>query len=142
MPLLLFAALISGCASDFQRGIEREKYAEVREGADGRIQIILGNDEWMGFFSPEGYGGISHNVYYWATLNGPGPIYLDPDLRENGSNQTKHRGTIKIDRIDRQVVIDLRKISEANEGDANDGSPANGTYPIKKFTKAAFIRPE
>jgi len=123
---------------------ESARYVEISQGAEGKFQVLLCTKEWLGVLTPEGYGGSARNVYYWATLQGPGPEYLNPLLHENsGAPAREHYGHIVVDRKRNQVLIDLMKVvSGVGEPERRESSPANGTYPIKKYSKEPFITPE
>ena len=118
-------------------------FAELRIAPDGKMQIMIREDIWRGFFTINGYGGYAHNIYYWSTLVGSGPIYNNPRLIQNGDAQFTHRGTITVEVVNKTAVIELERIvSKPGETERLELSPANGTYRIKKINREPFITPE
>jgi len=137
---LVFCCLM-GCSSCGAS----EKYAEMKVGDNGRLQVLIWEDVWQGLFTSHGFGGYIHNMYYWSTLSGDGPVYVNPKLNKNGlrSEQYEHRGTITVDQKDKKLIIDLQRIvSKAGEPERLEPSPANGTYRIKKINHDPFLKPE
>lgn len=106
------------------------------------MQILICNDVWKGIFTPHGYGGWTRNVSYWALLEGPGPVYIDPKLTKNGGTQFVHRGTISIDRKNARVSVELNRVSFAVGSTlVLEPSPANGIYPIKRINHLPILVP-
>lgn len=122
----------------------QKRFAELRLGLDGKTQILICTKVWRGFFTMHGFGGYQYVVFYWATLKGDGPDYLNPSLRENSPYPSKiYTGTITVKRNDKQVVINLQQVPSKSE-DARQiiPSPANGTYQIRDINHDSFITPE
>lgn len=135
---LTFGLLFGGCQASSR---ESKKYAELRTGDGGRVQVVIVADQWGGIFTVHGFGpGNVKNLHYWTTLSGPGPTYVNPALNMNSNTQFKHVGTITVDRMKKQVIIDLNRIiSKSPDAEKLEPSPANGTYPIERITNEPFI---
>lgn len=74
---------------------------------------------------------------YWTNLVGVEPVYRDPEFNESDRlQQSRYRGTITVDKKHKKVTIDLQRIvSKPGEPEKLEPSPANGTYPIKRWNK-------
>jgi hypothetical protein len=144
--------LLCGCVAHYE---ETEKYAVLREAPGGRVQVSIESTSSTAFptATVEGFASARRNLYYWATLSGSGPDYVNPTLQTNSPYmQPTHTGVISIDRAKGIVIIKLDQIvpKVADHGpnlgpnlNAKDGpSPANGSYRIKKTSRDAFITPE
>jgi hypothetical protein len=147
--VLVALAIGSGCQfSAIRNGREaepRNKYAELRLGSDDRMQVLICADVWRGqFFTPEGPRWVENYLYYWVTLRGRGPDYIDPIFHKNSPIPSEpHVGTITVDQQKREVTINLRRVvSKPGEPQRTEPSPANGTYPIKKTNRDAFLEPQ
>lgn len=141
LGLILAFSSLTGCGSRENS----EKYVELKLDEQGRSQVLIWQDVWQGLYTAHGYGGYVHNMYYWTTLSGNGPDFVNPKLNKNGtrSEQHEHRGTITVDRTKKKVVIDLQRIvSKQGEPERLEPSPANGTYPIKEINHDPFLVPE
>lgn len=142
LAALLALVVLMGCQI---RADEPDRYAELRTDSLGRTQVLIRADVWRGIFTIHGFGGYVHNIYYWTTLKGEGTDYHDPVFNVNGlaSEQFIHRGTITVDRKNKRVAIDLKRVvSKPGEPEKLEPSPANGTYPIKKTNREPFMKPE
>ena len=116
----------------------------MRVGGSDRFQVLIVTDQQEGVFTVHGLGrGNLTGLYYWVTLSGPGPTYVEPKLYINSNTQFKHLGTITVDREKKQVLIDLKRVvSKPGELEKLEPSQANGTYLIKKTSQEPFMKPE
>lgn len=144
LPISCLIYLLACRSEQMQERPAPKKYAEMRLSSTGKTQIIIRGDVWRGLITPHGFGGYAHNIYYWSTLQGDGPIYANPILWENApiSFQHDHVGSISIDKISRNVAIDLRRIiSRPGEPQRTEPSPANGIYSIVDINHDLFRTP-
>jgi hypothetical protein len=121
---------------------DEPRYAELRisPALEGKVQLLICADHWRGLAGPDGFEGYARNIYFWTTLNGPGPRYEDPVLHENAPRiQREYRGTITVDREKGEAVIDLHTAASEPNAAQSQPSGANGTYQIKRVTKEAFL---
>ena len=147
--LLLLGLILAGCATG---NSDIEKYAVLRTGASGKIQMSIEGKYWTPLFTIHGIGGYRHALFCWSTLKGDGPEYKDPVLHVNAPYlPNKHVGIITVDRTKKVVIIKLdqivpdsptRGIGGVNPVAQNGPSPQNGTYRIKEIIKEDFITPE
>ena len=127
--LLVACVYLVGCATDPDSA---KRYAELRIGSEDEFQILICAEVWRGIWVHDGFGGYSKNIFYWSNLKGRGPVYVDPNLTANSYKQNKYKGTITINRDEKQVVINLMKIvSGLGEAEKLEPCPINGTYRIK-----------
>jgi hypothetical protein len=135
--IILMVATMLGCASPGDPG---ERYVELRIASDTKMQMLIRSDVWRGFVTPHGYGGYAHNIHSWVTLDGPGPVFVDPKFTENSNTQFKHTGEITVNRPSGKVTVNLQKIvSKTGEPLRKEPSSANGIYVIKKVTREPFM---
>ena len=136
--IILCGLAFAGCQAS---STESEMYVELRQGDGDSVQVVIFANQWGGLFTVHGLGpGIVQNLHYWVTLNGPGPIYRNPKLYQNGRAQYEHVGTITVDRSAKRVVIDLeRVISRPNAPNLLEPSPANGSYRIRRISEEPYL---
>jgi len=147
--ILIICAMLTGCSS---KNSEIKKYAVLRVGDSGKIQVSIEGKYWTPLFTTDGVGGYRQALFCWATLEGVGPEYKDPVLHVNKPYlPLKHTGIIIVDTEKKVVVIRLDQIVPAStnhdiggiEPEARSGPcPENGTYHIKSTIKNDFITPE
>lgn len=103
----------------------------------GEICLQISATSWYPLVGPDGFGGPREGYMYWTNLSGEGPVYRDPEFNESDRlHQSNYRGTIAIDKKHNRVVIDLQRIvSKPGEPEKLEPSPANGTYPIKRWVQ-------
>jgi hypothetical protein len=139
--VVLSLMLLTGCAQTSTP----TKYAELRLSKESRIQVLIRSKRWMGLVNPED-GIAAHNsysTYCWSTLDSTKSEYVNPAFNITSTVQHKHRGTIKVDRKGKSVVIALeRLVSKPGEPERWEASPHNGTYQIKEINHEPFQKPE
>jgi len=103
----------------------------------GSLCLEICSTSWEPLLGVDGPGGRRTGYEYWSILEGDGPVFKNPVLHENGfSRPFVNLGTITIDKKSRKVVIDLRRVvSKPDEPERTEPSPANGTYPLKRWIK-------
>jgi len=144
---ILLTMLLTGCAYVPPSQNKADWFATVEESGPGKLTPVptfagslyleISSKSWEPLVGPDGFGGRRTGYEYWAILSGDGPVFRDPDLVENGRlERTHHRGTITIDKKDKKVIIDLQRIaSKPDEPERLEPSPANGSYPLKRWIK-------
>jgi len=140
--VILCLVILSGCQAQTN---SPTKYAELRLSKESRIQVLIRSKKWEGLFNSHyGFAGYySHSTFFWCTLEGTKTEHLNPNLIINGGGRYKYRGTIKVDRKGKSVVIALERLaSKPEEPERWEASPANGTYPIKEINHEPFQTPE
>jgi hypothetical protein len=113
------------------------KYSPVSQ-VSGTVCLKIMVKYWRPLITADGGpGGPTEGWLYWMNLTGDGPVYNDQAIHEdNGYPPLCHLGTITIDKKNKKVIIDLQRIiSKPGEPVKTEPSPANGTYPIKKWIK-------
>ncbi|MEJ1974202.1 MAG: hypothetical protein WDM96_17615 [Lacunisphaera sp.] len=142
---VLLAALVVGCAYVPASENKSKWFAILENGGPGKLTPVsqvagtvyleIAAKLWDPIIGPDGFGGPRTGYNYWTNLAGVGPVYRDPDLAENGRLEwSHHRGTIMIDKKNKKVIVDLQRIvSKPGEPEKLEPSPANGTYPIKRW---------
>ena len=126
-----------GCAYVPPSNDKAQWYATIESESD---KLDINANEWVPLFNSEGLlGGTRRVRLYSADLIGPGPIYENPVLVDYNSPQWWESkphllGTITVDTKAKNVVVDLQQItSKAGEPVRTEPSPANGTFPFKKW---------
>ena len=129
--VLLYLSVIVGCVENRS---DPPKYATLEVITPDKVRLEIKDTHWTPLIGPNGFGGNKESVYYWATLEGPGPIYVNPELHENSPISNSHQsfGTITIDKINKTVSIELsRVLSNPNEPKRTEPNPANAICPIR-----------
>ena len=129
VAMILCFTVIVACA---ESRAEPQKYATLENLATDKVKLEIKDTRWTPLVGPSGFGGNKESLYFWATLEGAGPVYQNPELHENGPNFYQSLGTITVDRKKGTVTIELNRVlSKAGEPQRTEPSPANGTYAIK-----------
>jgi hypothetical protein len=126
--LFCLIILLSGCATKHPDDIRL-----IERGA-GVSTLNINRARWEGFLGPDGNPGYVYWTYY-ATLDGDGPIYVNPPFQDMPSD-FKCIGTITLDREHKLVTVNMRRIISAPGQPVRTRShPANGTYKINFIGK-------
>lgn len=144
---VLLTVFVVGCAYVPASEDKTKWFATLENGGPGKLtpisQVVgtvyleIAAILWDPIIGPDGFGGPREGYFFWSNLAGEGPVYRDPELHENGLlHPYRHRGTITIDKKDMKVIIDLQRVvSKTGEPERLEPSPANGTYPVKRWKK-------
>ena len=145
--LILAALFCAGCAyvppstnkADWFATVEvsgPSKLPPVPEVA-GSLCLEICSTSWVPLVGPDGFGGRRTGYEYWSILEGEGPVFKNPILSDRShAHPFVGSGTITIDKKNEKVIIDLHRIvSNAGEAERTEPSPANGTYPLKRWIK-------
>lgn len=141
LPILV-CLLTAGCASP----LGSDPYALISAGGAGKqteagtfyLQIV--RTEPLIKFGPDGLNNRRTTELYLYILEGPGPVFRNP--RRLGENPGRHpvtHGTVRLDKVNNRVTIDLT-LSYGTSAEATP-DPANGTYTIKRWDYEASHAP-
>jgi len=111
-------------------------YAELRIGDDGKIQLLIESDQWMGIVNPLRQGGNQHWIQEWYTLQGDGPIY---DVSQDKAEHASDTGTITIDQEHKIVTLNIEVMPAPGSMLAQKKPNMwNGTYRITSVNHDPF----
>ena len=142
IPIFVF---VTGCSYVPASNNKADWYATLENGGPeklppvsehpGTVCLQICRKSWEPLFGVDGPGGPREGYVFWSNLSGEGPVYRDPELHESSlSHPFPNRGTITIDKKNKRVTIDLQRIvSKPGEPEKLETSPANGTYPIRRW---------
>jgi hypothetical protein len=142
---MLSLVLFLGCAYVPPSQDKTQWYATLDKvhwnSADGKpasdkICLQINSPYWEPLLGPDGFGGKREMPLYFSYLEGIGPEYRDPEFgtASSPSLKSRHLGTIMVDKQNKRVIIDLQRVvSKPGEPQRTEPSPANGTYPLKRW---------
>jgi len=123
--------------------LSKTTYAELRLDDDGKRQLLIESDQWMGVAPPDGPGGNRHFMEYSFLLQGDGPVY---ELKLKTPEWGGDIGSITIDQERKTVTIDTKIVPSAEvvrSGDPNRvlvtiPNRYNGTYRLASINHDPF----